>query len=104
MRVGKISDLEVTADNKAAVTISIDDPGYQDFRSDAQCKIRPQSLIGEEFIDCTPTQPRAQGEPLPPPLEQLENGDRAAAGEQHERERRPRPDRRTRCGCPSASG
>jgi virulence factor Mce-like protein len=75
VRVGKIGDLEVTKDNKAAVTLSITDPGYQDFREDAQCKIRPQSLIGEEFIDCTPTQVRAEGEPLPPPLQQLENGD-----------------------------
>jgi phospholipid/cholesterol/gamma-HCH transport system substrate-binding protein len=76
VRVGKIESLKVTRNNKAAVTLTITDPGYQDFRRDAQCKIRPQSLIGEEFIECSPTQPRAANEPLPPPLRQLENGNR----------------------------
>ena len=28
---------------------------------DAECTIRPQSLIGEKFVECTPTQPRAGG-------------------------------------------
>ena len=30
-------------------------PGYQDFRSDAELLVRPQSLIGERFVECTPT-------------------------------------------------
>jgi phospholipid/cholesterol/gamma-HCH transport system substrate-binding protein len=68
VRVGKIDRLQLTEDNKAAVTFSITDPGYQDFRADAHCKIRPQSLIGEEFIDCTPTQTHAPDAQLPPPL------------------------------------
>ena len=41
--------------------MKIDDPGFQDFRSDASCLIRPQSLIGEKFVDCRPTLPRAPG-------------------------------------------
>ena len=38
------------------------DPGYQDFRSDASCIVRPQTLIGERFVECTPTQARSAGE------------------------------------------
>ena len=39
---------------KAVIAMKIEDPGFQDFRSDASCLIRPQSLIGEKFVDCTP--------------------------------------------------
>ena len=46
---------------KAVIVMKIDDPGFQDFRSDASCMIRPQSLIGEKFVDCRPTLPRAPG-------------------------------------------
>ena len=74
VRVGSIDDLAVTEDNKAAVTLKIDDPAYQDFREDATCKVRPQSLIGEEYIDCVPTQKRQAGEPLPPALPEGEDG------------------------------
>ena len=51
--------------------MKITDPGFQDFRSDASCLIRPQSLIGEKFVDCRPTLPRAPGPPPPPPLKQI---------------------------------
>jgi len=68
VRVGDVQSLAVTADNKAAVTLNITEPGFQDFRQDARCTIRPQSLIGEKFIECQPTQPRAPGQPIPPPL------------------------------------
>jgi phospholipid/cholesterol/gamma-HCH transport system substrate-binding protein len=46
---------------KAIVVMSIEDPAFQDFRSDASCIIRPGSLLGEKYIDCEPTQPRAPG-------------------------------------------
>jgi ABC-type transporter Mla subunit MlaD len=59
---------------KAVIVLRIDDPGFQDFRSDASCHIRPQSLIGEKFVDCRPTRPRAPGTPLPPPLEEIPDG------------------------------
>lgn len=75
VRVGRISDLEVTPDNKAAVVLDITEPGFKDFRKDATCTIRPQSLIGERFVECTPTQPRAEGEPPAPPLARVEHGD-----------------------------
>jgi ABC-type transporter Mla subunit MlaD len=74
VKVGKISSLDVTKDFKAAVTLEITQPGYQDFRRDASCIVRPQSLIGERFVECTPTQPRPVGQKPPPPLRQIHDG------------------------------
>ena len=74
VKVGKVESLDVTRDFKAVVVLSIDDPGYQDFRSDASCQIRPQSLIGEKFVECTPTQKRAVDAPAPPPLKKIDRG------------------------------
>jgi ABC-type transporter Mla subunit MlaD len=74
VKVGKIDELQVTKDNKAAVTLAITDPAFQDFRRDATCKVRPQSLIGEEYVDCVPTKVRQAGEALPPALAEVEDG------------------------------
>jgi ABC-type transporter Mla subunit MlaD len=52
--VGSIHSLGVTSGRKAAVTIAITDHRFAPFHSDATCAIRPQSLIGEEYVDCTP--------------------------------------------------
>ena len=60
---------------KAVIVMEIEDSGFKDFRQDASCLIRPQSLIGEKFIDCTPTQPRAAGTPPPPSLEKIPDGE-----------------------------
>ncbi len=38
----------------AIVTAEVTEPGIADFREDASCEIRPQSLIGEYFVDCQP--------------------------------------------------
>jgi phospholipid/cholesterol/gamma-HCH transport system substrate-binding protein len=65
---------------KAVIVMKITDPGFQDFRSDASCLIRPQSLIGEKFVDCRPTVPRAPGSPPAPPLKQIPSG-QPGAGE-----------------------
>jgi phospholipid/cholesterol/gamma-HCH transport system substrate-binding protein len=74
VKVGSIEDVEVTPDFKAAVVLKIDDPGYQDFRADAQCIVRPQSLIGEKFVECEPTQPRAVDAEQPGELRRIEKG------------------------------
>jgi ABC-type transporter Mla subunit MlaD len=74
VKVGKVDDLDVTPDQKAAVVLRIDKPGFKDFRRDAECTIRPQSLIGEKFVECTPTQPRADGAKAPPPLPRIRRG------------------------------
>lgn len=63
---------------KAVIAMKIEDPGFQDFRSDASCLIRPQSLIGEKFVDCTPTLPRAPGSKPPPELKQVPDGEPGA--------------------------
>ncbi|MSO41437.1 MAG: MCE family protein [Solirubrobacterales bacterium] len=65
---------------KAVVVMSITDPGFRDFREDASCIVRPQSLIGERFLDCEPTQPRAPGSEPPPELAEIPDGD-AGAGQ-----------------------
>ena len=53
----------------------IDDPGFQGFREDACCIIRPQSLLGERFVECRHTEPRAPGSEPPPELEALGDGE-----------------------------
>jgi ABC-type transporter Mla subunit MlaD len=63
---------------KAVVVMKITDPGFQDFRRDASCHIRPQSLIGEKFVDCRPTLPRAPGSEGPPPLKEIPDGEPGA--------------------------
>jgi virulence factor Mce-like protein len=53
-RVGKIESLDIAYERKAAVTFSIDTAGFSPFHKDAHCTIRPQSLIGEKYVECTP--------------------------------------------------
>ena len=69
---GTISSIELCAKDPqancanplhAAVTVSITARGFQQFRSDAFCQSRPESLIGEYFIECQPGQ---AGRILPP--------------------------------------
>jgi ABC-type transporter Mla subunit MlaD len=74
VKVGTIHDVDVTEDNKAAVVLQIDDPAFVPFRKDAQCQIRLQSLIGEQFIECLPTRPHKEGQPVPDELAQVEDG------------------------------
>jgi phospholipid/cholesterol/gamma-HCH transport system substrate-binding protein len=91
-RVGQVSAVDVTGvdepvhldgspePGKAAITLRIDDAGFQDFRQDASCLIRPQSLLGEKFVECEPTQPHAAGTTPPPPLDEVPDG-QPGAGE-----------------------
>jgi phospholipid/cholesterol/gamma-HCH transport system substrate-binding protein len=74
VKVGKVHALDVTPDFKAAVVLRIDDPAYRDFRRDASCIIRPQSLIGEKFVECEPTQQHAVGAQPPPSLRKIDRG------------------------------
>jgi ABC-type transporter Mla subunit MlaD len=68
----------VDVPGKAIIELEIEDPSFQDFRQDAGCEIRPQSLIGEKYVDCHPTVPRAPGEKPPPPLKQIPAGEPGA--------------------------
>jgi phospholipid/cholesterol/gamma-HCH transport system substrate-binding protein len=74
VKVGKIDSLDVTDDFKAVVVLDIQDEGYQDFRRDAECTVRPQSLIGERFVECEPTQAHQANAPEEPALEQIKDG------------------------------
>lgn len=74
VKVGTIKDVDLTEDNKAAVVLRIDDPAFVPFRKDAECQIRLQSLIGEQFVECKPTRARKPGEEAAPVLEKVEEG------------------------------
>ena len=61
---GKISSIDLDQKNfHAVVTVQVTTKGFGAFRSDASCQSRPQSLIGEYFVDCQPGQ---YGKPLEP--------------------------------------
>ena len=74
VKVGKVDSLDVTDNDQAAITLAVTEPGFQDFRQDATCTIRPQSLIGEKYVECSPTQPRPVGQPRAPELVKIAKG------------------------------
>jgi phospholipid/cholesterol/gamma-HCH transport system substrate-binding protein len=75
VKVGTIESLDVTTDNKAAIVLRIDDPAFRDFKRDAHCTIRLQSLIGEKFVGCEPTQPHGANSEPEPALRKIAHGD-----------------------------
>jgi len=55
VRAGSIKDLEVDPKtHKALVSFEITKAGFGSLRKDVTCESRPQSLIGEYYIDCKP--------------------------------------------------
>jgi len=55
VRAGKVGDLEVDKKtHRALVEIEITKTGFGSIRTDVSCQARPQSLIGEYFVDCQP--------------------------------------------------
>ncbi len=52
--VGSIQSLSVTRSYRAAVTLQITDSRFTPWHGNATCSIRPQSLIGERYVDCEP--------------------------------------------------
>ena len=60
---GAIRTFELTDDEpvKVAVEIEVTESGFDNLRTDAECAVRQQSLIGEYFLDCQ----IGRGEPLP---------------------------------------
>ena len=71
-RVGSIKELDVTQDKKAVVVLEIEEDGFDPFHADARCTIRPQSLIGEKFVECDP------GRAEEPELEEVPEGEEGA--------------------------
>lgn len=57
--VGQVSGVHLTRDRHARIEMEIEQ-GFAPFRSDASCTIRPQSLIGEKFVDCDPGSPKGR--------------------------------------------
>ncbi len=78
VNVGTVGSVTPTPHAQAAVVLKITTPGFQNWREDASCTIRPQALIGEKFVDCLPTKPRVEGTPLPPSLKRIPAGQEGA--------------------------
>jgi virulence factor Mce-like protein len=73
-KIGTIDSMDVTPDEKAAVVLDITDSGFAPFHRNAHCTIRPQSLIGEKYVECDPGSLRS------PQLGKIPDGD-AGAGQ-----------------------
>jgi ABC-type transporter Mla subunit MlaD len=67
-KVGVIESMDVTPDKRAAAVLRIDDARFTPFRGDATCTVRPQSLIGEKFVECEP------GTSASAPLRKIDSG------------------------------
>jgi virulence factor Mce-like protein len=67
--VGVISDMDVTDEKQAAVTLRIDNENFIPWKADASCTIRAQGLIGEKFVECEP------GSTDAPALRRIREGD-----------------------------
>ena len=52
-KAGSITDLQVTPQKTALVTVE-EDSSFPEFKADASCSSEPQSLIAEYFLDCQP--------------------------------------------------
>lgn len=56
VRAGKVENFDLSDGYppRAVVEVVVEEPGLQALRSDARCEVKPQSLIGEYFVDCVP--------------------------------------------------
>jgi virulence factor Mce-like protein len=55
VKVGTVEKLDVQRKTaRALATVVIDRPDFAGFRKDVFCEVKPQSLIGEYFLDCAP--------------------------------------------------
>jgi ABC-type transporter Mla subunit MlaD len=68
-KAGTITDLDITPQKTAIVTIS-EDPKFPEFKADASCSSEPQSLIAEYFLNC---QPGSAPQPLSGPIPAARN-------------------------------
>jgi ABC-type transporter Mla subunit MlaD len=66
--VGDVKSLDVTPDKRAVIVLNITKAGFTPFHEGAFCTIRPQSLIGEKFVECKPGPDKA------PELAAIKNG------------------------------
>jgi ABC-type transporter Mla subunit MlaD len=68
-KAGSITDLEITSQKTALVTVE-EDSSFPEFKADASCSSEPQSLIAEYFLDC---QPGTSTQPLNGPIPAARN-------------------------------
>jgi ABC-type transporter Mla subunit MlaD len=68
-KAGTITDLDITPQKTAIVTIS-EDSKFPEFKADASCSSEPQSLIAEYFLNC---QPGSAPQPLSGPIPAARN-------------------------------
>jgi virulence factor Mce-like protein len=56
VRAGTTGEVRVIRGRRplALVEAEVTEPGFADLREDARCEIKPQSFIGEYFVDCQP--------------------------------------------------
>jgi len=55
VKVGKVIGLDVQRSTaRALATIDVTRPDFAGFRKDVFCEVKPQSLIGEYYLDCAP--------------------------------------------------
>ena len=55
VKVGKVEQLDVQRKTaRALATVVVDRTDFAGFRKDVFCEVKPQSLIGEYFLDCAP--------------------------------------------------
>ena len=98
VKVGTVESVTPTPLAKAAVVLDIDNPGFQDFRSDASCTIRPQGADRRE-VRRLPAHPAAGGRHAAAaaaeedPRRPGRRGPVSAARHQHPQPGRPRPAR-----------
>lgn len=76
--VGTVGEVTATPQGLAAVQLNITNSGFQEFRKGATCRVRPQSFLGEKYVECVPVQPRAEGQPLPPLIPAISQGQEGA--------------------------
>jgi ABC-type transporter Mla subunit MlaD len=54
VRAGTVNKFELTDTEpyKVAVEVEVTEPGFDALRTDSECRVRNQSLIGEYYVDC----------------------------------------------------
>ena len=61
VRAGSIEEMKLDRDDfRALIKVNITQEGFGSLRTDATCETRPQSLIGEYFVDCSPGKARQE--------------------------------------------
>ena len=69
---GDVKAVRLTPDHRARVEMEVRRE-FGPFHTDATCSIRPESLIGEKFVDCDPGSPKGRALAGSPPVVPLQS-------------------------------